>query len=597
MMRGNQRTTIKKRVVSEAASGLLAKGFERFNRMFFLCLSMGALLNSGYSCTQPEADRIPDSQGAWNMYGKDYSNTRYSPLKQINTDNVGNLKAAWIFSLGILEAQESTLIVVDSTLYVTTAYGPKYVYALDAKTGAMRWKREFEMPEDIQRFACCGIVNRGVAFADGKVFVGRLDGHLTALDAQTGDVVWDVAAVDYMQGSVITSPPLIVGNKVITGFGGGEYGVRGYLIALDVNTGEEIWKSWMIPGPGEPGNDTWKGDSWRTGGAAAWFVGSYDPALNLIYWGTSNPSPWSTVVRGPDQSDYGPFTNLYSASTVALDPETGAIRWHYQSTPYDAWDYDGVNELVLADLTIDGEEVPVLMKADRNGFFYVLHRATGKLISAEPFVPTNWAERIDLETGLPVENPEKRPTATHRAHDIHPSAFGGKNWQPMSYNPSTGLVYIPATDVIMDMEATEVDYLRGYFYIGAEVEMRPGPSGNVGELIAWDPVKQEKVWGAGQQHPIHGGTMTTGGGLVFYGGLDGIFRAYGASDGTELWHFNAGSGIYAAPMTYAVEGQQYVAVTVGRPTGMPGVFGAELGGAMVEATPPAGMLQVFALPD
>ena len=268
---------------------------------------------------------------------------------------MANLKVAWSFDLDNLETQECTPLMVDGTLYITTASGPAWVYALDAKTGAMKWKHGFEMPEDFQRYACCGIVNRGPSYADGKLLVGRLDGYLTALDTQTGEEVWTTQVVDYLQGSVITSPPLIVGNRVITGYGGGEYGARGSINAYDLNTGKELWKTWTIPGEGEPGNDSWKGDTWKTGGGAAWFIGSYDPEVNLIYWGTSNPSPWKAAVRGPDSSDYGKITNLYSASTLALDPDTGEIRWYYQTTPYDAWDYDGVNELVLADLNIGGK--------------------------------------------------------------------------------------------------------------------------------------------------------------------------------------------------------------------------------------------------
>ena len=506
------------------------------------------LISLMLGCASPPEPQSLD----WSMYGNDYANTRYSHLDQLNSENIANLKVAWTFDLDSLEAQECTPITVNGTLYVTTASGPRYVYALNAETGVLKWKREFEMPEDIGRYACCGIVNRGPSYADGKLLVGRLDGHLTALDAQTGEEIWTVQVVDYLQGSVITSPPLIVGNKVITGFGGGEYGARGSINAYDLNTGKEVWKTWTIPGEGEPGNDSWQGDTWKTGGGAAWFIGSYDPDLNLIYWGTSNPSPWKAAVRGPDTSDYGKITNLYSASTLALDPDTGEIRWYYQTTPYDAWDYDGVNELVLANLKLDGSQVPVLMKADRNGFFYVLNRQTGELISAEKFVPVNWAERIDLETGLPVEIPESRPTADHRVKDVYPSFLGGKNWQPMAYNPDTGLVYIPANNLAMEMGTGEIMYQRGLFYLGSEWEMHPGPGDNIAELMAWNPVTYEKVWSVPQKFTLHGGggTITTAGNLVFLGGTDGLFSAYNATTGERLWSYTAVSGINAAPMTY-----------------------------------------------
>ncbi|MGI9175906.1 MAG: PQQ-dependent dehydrogenase, methanol/ethanol family [Rhodothermales bacterium] len=538
---------------------------------------------------------VPMTPENWSMYGKDYANTRYSPLDQITADNVQDLKVAWIFPMQPIEAYEGTPLMVDGTLYVTTPLGPTNVYALHAKTGQMKWQTTFEIPDDVQRFACCGIVNRAPAYVDGKLLVGRLDGKLTALDAETGEEVWNTDVVDYKQGSVITSPPLIVGDKAITGFGGGEYGARGFLSAYDVNSGEQVWKTWTIP---EDVADTWKGDSWRTGGAAPWFVGSYDPDLNLIYWGTSNPSPWAASVRGPDTSEYGDTTNLYSASTLALNPDNGEIQWHYQQTPYDAWDYDGTNEKVLADLEIDGETRQVMMQADRNGFFYVHDRATGELISAEKFMPTNWAERIDLETGLPVENPENRPTADNVAENVHPSFLGGKNWEVMSYNPNTGLVYIPANDLTMDMEASEeVNFNRGYFYLGSEWTMETGPTGSPGHLVAWDPVKQEPAWDQPQKFPINGGTLTTGGNLVFFGNLEGEFNAYDAASGDELWSFRAGSGINAGPMTYEIDGKQYVAVTVGRPTVIPGFVGGDLGKQMVEATPAGALLVVFELPE
>lgn len=542
-----------------------------------------------------EDANIPTSAETWSMYGKGYDQTHHSPLNQINAENVGDLEVAWIFPLGVLEAHEGTPLMVNETLYVTTPKGPEKVFAIDAATGRMKWQRQFEIPGDVSRFACCGIVNRAFAYAGGRLFLGTLHGHLMALDAETGETLWDIEAVDYKQGSVITSPPLVVGEKVITGFGGGEYGARGKLQAFNVSDGSKVWETWTIP---EDVADTWKGDSWRTGGAAPWFTGSYDPEVNLIYWGTSNPSPWAAPVRGPDTSDYGDMTNLYSASTLALDPDTGEIKWHYQTTPYDAWDYDGTNEKMLVDLEIDGEMRQVAMQADRNGFFYINDRVTGELISAEPFVPVNWAEGVDLETGRPIEVPEKRPTAENNAEDLHPSFLGGKNWEPMAYNPNTGLVYIPANDLTMDMEAeAELAYNRGFFYLGAEWEMETGTSGSPGHLKAWDPVNSEEVWNVPQKFPINGGVLTTGSDLVFFGNLEGDFKAFHAENGDELWSFNVGSGVNSAPMTYSVDGTQYVALTVGRPTVIPGFVGGELGRQMVEATPAGGSLVVFKLDE
>ena len=533
----------------------------------------------------------------WPVYGGDTSNTRYSALDKITPVNVGKLKVAWALQLGSLRSQESTPVVVGDTLYVTSSHGPKHVFAVDARTGAVRWRYSPEVPPGIDQFACCDVNNRGVAYANGKVFFGRLDGHLVALDAKTGKELWKSQVIDFTQGSVITSPPTIVKNLVITGFGGGEYGARGFIAALDQNTGKEVWRFWTIPGPGEPGNDTWKGDSWKLGGGAAWGIGSYDPKLNLLFYGTSNPSPWGASVRGPDTSEYGQFTNLYTSTTLALNPDTGKLVWHYQSTPHDAWDYDGVNELVLTDLSIDGRMTPVALKADRNGFFYVINRETGKLISAKPFVPINWATGIDMKTGRPMEVPEKRPRFKVRAKDICPNLLGGKNWQPMSFNPQTGLVYIPSMNLCMDMEGAEPTYQRGKFYLAFEFDLgKGGPGGYLSELIAWDPVKQQKVWGNKDELPWLGGTLTTKSGLAFHGDIRGMFKALDARTGQMLWQFNTGSGISAAPITYEVGGKQYVAVVSGRTFTIP-LFLGPIGAKMVEASPEGGTLFVFELPS
>ena len=532
----------------------------------------------------------------WPVYGGDAGNTRYSPLDRVTAANVGKLKVAWALQLGSLRSQESTPLVVGDTLYVTSSHGPKHVFAVDARTGNVRWRYSPEVPAGIDQFACCDVNNRGVAYANGKVFVGRLDGHLVALDATNGKELWKTPVVDYTQGSVITSPPTIVKNLVITGFGGGEYGARGYISAMDQDTGREVWRLWTIPDAGEPGNDSWKGDSWKLGGGVAWGIGSYDPKLNLLYYGTSNPSPWGASVRGPDSSEYGKFTNLYSSTTLAINPDTGKLVWYYQSTPHDAWDYDGVNELVLTDLSIDGRMTPVALKADRNGFFYVLNRQTGKLISAKSFVPINWATGVDLNTGRPIEVPEKRPKFKQRAKDICPNLLGGKNWQPMSFSPQTGLVYIPSINLCMDMEGAEPAYQRGKFYLAFEFDLgKGGPGGYMGELMAWDPVKQQKVWGNKDELPWLGGTLTTKGGLAFHGDIKGWFKALDARTGKTLWQFNAGSGISAAPITYELDGKQYVAVVSGRTFTIP-LFLGPIGAKMVAASPEGGTLFVFELP-
>jgi PQQ-dependent dehydrogenase (methanol/ethanol family) len=538
-----------------------------------------------------------DSDKGWTVYGGDTANTRYSALAQINTGNVDKLKVAWVVQLGSLEAQESTPLVVGDTLYVTTSSGPKYVYAINARDGTPKWKYAPEIPADVQQTTCCGLDNRGVAHDRGKLFLGRLDGYLVALDAKTGKELWKTQVIDYHEGAAITSPPTIAKNLVITGHAGGEYGIRGSISAYDQETGKLVWRTYTVPAAGEPGADTWKGDSYKYGGGAAWLVGSYDPQLNLVYFGSSNAAPWGASERGPDSSDYGKFTNLYTASTLALDADTGKIAWHYQTTPYDTWDYDGVNELVLADIAIDGKETPVALKADRNGFFYVLNRRTGALISAQPFVTVNWANKIDLETGRPVEVPDKRPRLDVWARDICPNLFGGKNWQPMAFNPQTGLVYIPTFNLCMDLIGKKQEYKKGVFYLAEEFNLdKPGPGGFMSEMLAWDPVKQKAVWGSKEELPFMGGALTTAGGLVFHGNIQGWFKALDAKNGTELWKFNAGSGISQGAITYDLDGKQYVAVVSGRLKTPPSFLG-HTGERIFASSAEGGALFAFTLPN
>ena len=534
----------------------------------------------------------------WPITGGDSGNTRFSPAKQINTGNVKNLKVAWALQLGTNRSQESTPIVVGDTLIVTSSFGPKNTYAVNAKTGEIKWAYQPDVPKGIDQYACCDVNNRGVAYADGKVFVGRLDAHVVALDFKTGKELWKTKIVDFEQGSVITSPPTVVKNLVVTGYGGGEYGVRGSIVALDQATGKEVWRTWTVPVGNEPGADTWKGDSGKLGGAVAWNIGSYDPKLNLVYYGTSNPAPWSAIVRGNDSSDVGKFTNLYSASVVALDGDTGKIKWHYQFTPHDAWDYDGVNELVFIDYPAGGKKVPALMQANRNGFFYVIDRATGKLLSAQKFIgATNWATGIDMKTGMPIEaaGNAKRPGMKRKAVDVCPNLLGGKNWMPMSYNPQTGLVYIPTLNLCMDMEGIEGEYKRGAFYLNVNFDIaKPAPGGYMSAMKAWDPVKQKEVWINKDKNYWIGSSLTTAGGLVFHGDITGRFKALDAKSGKELWSFQTGSGVAAAPMTYTVDGKQYVAVVSGRTLSIPAFLGP-IGEQMVNASPEGGTLFVFAL--
>jgi alcohol dehydrogenase (cytochrome c) len=559
-----------------------------------ISVAIGAAAAASVSSANDSIVKAVANTDQWAVAGHDYGNTRFSPLKQINSDNANRLSLAYSFSLGSLRSNESSPIVIGNTLFVSTSWGPKYVYALDAATGARKWTYEPEIPDDVLQYACCDVNNRGVTFADGKIFVGRLDGKLTALDAETGKALWTAEVVDYKQGSVITSPPLVVRDKVITGFGGGEYGARGALQAFDLNTGKQVWKTSTVPAPGEPGSETWKGDTGLRGGGVPWLVGSYDAKTDTVYWGTSNPGPWNTGVRSTGDGNFGKLTNLYTSSTLALDPNTGKIKWHIQGTPADAWDYDGVNENILADLNIGGSTVPALMKADRNGFFFVANRETGKLLSAEKYVFVNWAEKWDIATLRAVENPDKRPGPGHPVKDICPNVIGGKNWQPMSFNPQTGLVYIPSNNFCMDFTVTDVSYKRGLFYLGADFPSKEGAGGFLGELMAWDPVNNKKVWSLKEDLPFNGGTLTTGGNRVFYGNLHGDFHAIDATNGKILWKKNLGSGIGAGPVTYAVDGKQYVAVVVGRTASIPAFLG-EIGKKMTAAAPEGGSLFVFAV--
>ena len=538
-----------------------------------------------------------ESMNDWAVYGGDAANTRYSALDQIDTGNVKNLKAAWALQLGGLKGQESTPLVIGDTMYVTTSMGPRYVYAIDARSGEIRWQYSPGIAEDVAPTVCCGMVNRGAAYANGRLFFARLDGYLVSLDANSGKELWKTKVVDYKQGAAMTSPPSLVKNMVITGYAGGEYGVRGAIIAYDQDGGRLVWRTYTVPDRGQPGSETWMGESSVHGGGDAWYVGSYDPKLNLIYYGIGNASPWNGSIRGPDSSGYGQYTNLYTASTLALDPEDGKIVWFYQTTPHDVWDYDGVNENVLADLTIDGQQVPALMKADRNGFFYVLNRQNGKLISGTPFVTVNWAKGID-EAGRPIEIAEKRPRMDIWARDVCPGLFGGKNWQPMSYSPQTGYAYIPSFNLCMDIVERKLDELKpGSFYLGAEFDLsKIGPGDNMSEMQAWDPVQRKQAWSIKENLPYTGGALSTAGGLVFYGNMHGHLKAVDAKTGRVLWQFNAGSGISQGPITYALGGKQYVAVVAGR-LNVPRSFLGAPGAQAIAAIPESGAVLAFELPQ
>jgi PQQ-dependent dehydrogenase (methanol/ethanol family) len=525
------------------------------------------------------------------MPGKNASLTRFSNVSEINTENVKSLKVAWTFSTGVLRGHEGGPLVVGSTMYVHTPF-PNIVYALDlTKEGApIKWKYVPKQDETVIPIACCDTVNRGVAYADGKIFLNQLDTHTVALDADTGKELWKMKQGDHKKGQTITSAPVVIKDKVISGISGGEFGVRGFVTANDVNTGKEVWRRFSTGPDAEVGYkgslETWKGDEWKRGGGTTWGWYSYDPELDLFYYGTGNPGSWN-----PDQR---PGDNKWSMTIFARDPDTGDAAWAYQKTPHDAWDYDGVNENVLVDLNIGGQTRKVLVNFDRNGFSYVLDRKTGELLQANPFVNVNWATGVDLKTGRPTVNPEKMTSATRNTKDICPSAMGGKNQQPVSYSPRTGFFYVPANNLCMDYEGVEVKYQAGQPYVGAIVVSKAGPGGHRGEFIAWDPTTGKRVWTIEEEFSAWGGALSTAGDVVFYGTMEGWLKAVNAKTGDPLWKFKTPSGIIGNPMTYVgPDKKQYVAVL----SGVGGWSGIGVAAEMGLEDPTAGLGAIGAFKD
>jgi len=526
----------------------------------------------------------------WLTHGRTYSEQRFSPLSGINADNVQDLGLVWSFDTEMRRGHEATPIMVNGTLYTTTSWS--VVYAVDARTGELKWQWDPEVDPARGRLACCDVVNRGVAVYEGKVFVGILDGRLAALDAETGEVVWETVTVDQSDEYTITGAPRVVDGKVIIGNGGAEYGVRGYVSAYDPDTGEMVWRTYTVPGNPADGfeseameaaAETWSGQWWEYGGGGtAWDGMAYDPELDLLYVGTGNGSPWNRQIRSPDGGD-----NLYVSSILALRPSTGELVWHYQTTPGETWDFTATQPLMLADLEIDGEMRQVIMQAPKNGFFYVIDRTNGELISAEAFVPMNWATGVDPETGRPMEVPEAR--FTERPIHITPGALGAHNWHPMSFNPRTGLVYLPAQrNSYAYGHLEDFEYQEGVWNTGI------GPTQNAlgepvppsGFLLAWDPVAQEERWRVEYDDMWNGGTLSTAGDLVFHGTSDWRFVAYRASDGEQLWEVAVPTGVIGGPISYELDGTQYIAVMAG----WGGVYGLMSGGRGS-----TGRLLVFAL--
>ena len=533
------------------------------------------------------AESLPDTE--WELHGNDVGEQRYSDLAQIHRGNVDELGLAWSFDMYTRRGVEATPLMVDGTLYVSGSWS--MVYALDARNGELKWFYDPQVPRSFLAKGCCDAVNRGVAYANGRVFVGTYDGRLVALDSGSGEVLWDVQTTDREQSYTITGAPRIVGDNVVIGNGGAELGVRGYVTALNQETGEQVWRFYTVPGNPADGFEspamamaarTWTGEWWKWGGGGtAWDAMVYDPELDLLYIGVGNGSPWNAALRSPRGGD-----NLFLASIVAVNGSTGEYVWHYQTTPGETWDYTAVQHIMLADLEIDGEMREVLMQAPKNGFFYVLDRKTGELLSAEPFTQMTWATGVDMETGRPIE------TADARVFDGEnvslPSNAGGHNWHPMSYSPRTGLVYIPTMNIPIKFLAPtreeDMTPKAGYWNVGFDrmANVLPDiPNATLdeeldktytGHLVAWDPKKGGPAWTGATDRPLGGGLLSTAGDLLFQGNGHAEFRALDATNGDVLWSFDAQTLAMAAPITYALDGEQYIAVAVG--------FG---GGAAAEA--------------
>ncbi len=500
-----------------------------------------------------------DSQN-WLHYGKDYQMTRYSQLSQINRDNVKSLTPAWNLSFGILEGQDSQAVAVNGTLYVTTSFNR--VMAVNGATGDIIWKYERELPGDVFPKLCCDVVNRGVAVYKNKVYLATLDAHIVALDNQTGEVVWDKKAGDYTYAETFTVMPLVVNNKVVFGTAGAEYGVRGWLAAIDADTGAPAWKTYTIPGPGEPGNDTWGGDSWKYGGGSTWITGSYDKETNQLFWPVGNPGPdFDRHVR--------PGDNLFSNSAIVVNADSGKIEQYFQYTPNDPYDYDGVNENVQIDL--GGKKI--FVHGDRNGYLYGIDRrntiktAAGnqmKCVWATAMNDVNWTKQpIDpnVDNCRPVFNyPEMDVVYDRVTQNIAPSLDGGKEWHPLSVSLRTKMAYVPIYNFTMDLQAKKMEWKRGEWYLGAKVITF---NAGAGLIKAFDAATGDLVWTKSQSWPATSGLLTTGGGLAFYGDPDGRFNAVNDETGEHLWSFNLGSGVHGNPTTYTVEGKQYVAIVYG----------------------------------
>lgn len=515
------------------------------------------------------------SEGDWPMPAHDYASTRFSPLDEISATNVARLQVAFTFSTGVDRGQEAAPIVVGGTMYVVSPY-PNTVFALDLTQpgGPVKWSYQPKPDASAQGVACCDVVNRGAVVSGGKVFFNTLDGQSIALDAATGKELWRTQLGDINRGETITMAPLVVKDKVLVGNSGGEFGVRGWLVALDAATGKQVWKAYST-GPDKDvligerfkpfyasdrgkdlGVSTWPMDAWKTGGGSVWGWISYDARRNLVYYGTANPGPWNDEQR--------PGDNKWTAGIFARDADSGEARWFYQFSPHDLFDYDAINENVLLTLPVQGKPRDVIVRPERNGYLYVMDRDSGQVLSADAFSPVNSVLGIDLSTGRPRFNDQKKPKQGKVVRNICPTAPGAKDWNPSAWSPDAGLLYIPHANLCMDWESMQANYIAGTPYLGAEVRMYAGPGGHRGVVTAWDPVARKARWEIKEDLPVWSGALATHGGLVFYGTMDGWFKAVDARDGKLLWQFRTGSGIIGQPVSYrGPDGHQYVAVLSG----------------------------------
>ena len=592
-------------------------------------MTSGIALCAGMASANEDLMGLIDDPSQWAIQTGDYKNQRYSALDQINKDNVGDLQVAWTMSTGVLRGHEGSPLVIGDTMYLHTPF-PNIVYALDLnEDGKIKWKYEPKQDPDVIPVMCCDTVNRGVAYADGKIFLHQADTTLVALNAETGEVEWSVVNGDPSKGETNTATVLPVGDKVLVGISGGEFGVRGHMTAYNISDGSQAWRAYSM-GPdedilvdentthlGKPvgensGTNTWEGDQWMIGGGTTWGWYSYDPEENLVYYGTGNPSTWNPAQR--------PGDNRWSMTIMARDADTGIAKWFYQMTPHDEWDYDGINEMILTEQEIDGEQRKLLTHFDRNGLGYTLDRVTGELLVAEKFDPAvNWTTGVDMD---PESETYGRPevvaqySTEQNGEDVNstgicPAALGTKDQQPAAYSPQTEMFYVPTNHVCMDYEPFRVSYTAGQPYVGATLAMYPAPDshGGMGNFIAWDNINGEIKWSIPEQFSVWSGALATAGDVVFYGTLEGYLKAVDAQTGDELYRFKTPSGIIGNVMTYTHNDKQYVGILsgvggwagIGLAAGLtnPNDGLGAVGGyaALSDYTALGGQLTVFGLPN